>query len=301
MEAELASTRAALASAEAEGRLKASGAYLSEEGPLSALIRTLMKTFSAASMLNSGRETTGLRDWNPPTWDHRAETCRDDFLRLRSLYCKRSAVKPTLSTEDDWDPVDNTLPSRERARMRPFWGKGSPISGKDPEAFFAQRGHILADSNEQSKALEQLINLRHHTGQPWHEHQRAFDGLLLTAGGDSWTDSTKIGHLKNTFSNSAKISTAIILNSDDYGVFSEEVERIMTNLETTDQFKAANQRWSKEKNKDSVLYITATAKSQGPSTVTTVTTMDDYCGRRRGHGHGSAYARRSPRQRTKRA
>jgi hypothetical protein len=37
----------------------------------------------------------------------------------------------------------------------------------------------------------------------------------------------------------------------------------MTNLETTDQFKAANKRWSKEKNKESGPSMTVTAHSRG--------------------------------------
>jgi hypothetical protein len=36
----------------------------------------------------------------------------------------------------------------------------------------------------------------------------------------------------------------------EYYTFSEEVEWIMTNLETTDQFKAAYKKWLKEKPKD---------------------------------------------------
>ena len=77
MEAELACTRAALANAEAEGRAVASGANLPEEVPLSVLMKTMMETFSAANIANSGREPTGPRDWKPPVWDGRAETFRD--------------------------------------------------------------------------------------------------------------------------------------------------------------------------------------------------------------------------------
>ena len=270
MEAELASTRAALANAEASRRATASGANPPEEVPLSALLRTLTETFSAASIANSGREPTGPREWKPPTWDGRAETFRDYLLRLRSSYRVRSALKPKLSWEYYWDTVYSTLPARERARMRHFWEKGSAISGKDPEAFFTQLEHVFADSNEQSKALEQLTNLRHSVGQPWHEHQLEFDGLLLSADGDSWNDATKIGYLKNTFSNPARIYTAAIPKVNDYYAFSEEVERIMTNLETTDQFKTANKRWTKEKNKESASHTTVTTKSQGPPTMTTV-------------------------------
>ena len=131
--------------------------------------------------------------------------------------------------------------------MRHFWEKGHPTKGKDTEAFFAQLEEVFADSNEQAKALEQLTHLRHAVGQPWHEHQLEFDGLLLSADGDSWNDATKIGYLKNTFSNAAKIYIASMQKTTDSYAFSEEVERIMTNLETTDQFKAANKRWSKEK------------------------------------------------------
>jgi hypothetical protein len=109
--------------------------------------------------------------------------------------------------------------------------------------------------------------LRHVVGQPWHEHQLEFDGLLLSADGDSWNDATKIGYLKNTFSNAAKVYTAAMAKTTDYYAFSEEVERIMTNLETTDQFKAANKRWSKEKNKDTRPIMTVSAHSRGPAVV----------------------------------
>lgn len=56
----------------------------------------------------------------------------------------------------------------------------------------------------------------------------------------------KIGYLKNTFLNAAKIYTATVKKTSDYYEFSEEVERIITNLEITDQFQAANRRWLRE-------------------------------------------------------
>lgn len=245
MEAELANTRMEAARRQGEPGVNQPG-----EASLSSLMRTLIETLTATTVTNSAREPSGPRDWKPPSWDGRAETFRDYLLRLKSSYRVRSGLKPTLSADYYWNTIYDTLPSRERARMRHFWERGSLTKGKDPEAFFTQLENVFADSNEQAKALEQLTCLKHSTGQPWHEHQLEFDGLLLSAGGDSWPDSAKIGYLKNTFSNSAKIYTATVPKTNDYYAFSEEVERIMTNLEMTDQFKAANRRWSKEKNKE---------------------------------------------------
>ena len=173
-----------------------------------------------------------------------------------------------------WDTIYDTLPPRERAGMRYFWEKGGAAYGKDPEAFFTQLEQVFADSNESAKALERLTNLKHTVGQPWHEHQLEFDGLLLGAGGDSWTGPTKIGYLKNTFSNPARIYTAAVPKTEDYYLFSEEVERIMTNLEATDQFKAANKRW-REKDKGPASTTTVTTRNQGPSMVTTVDVNGD--------------------------
>ena len=79
--------------------------------------------------------------------------------------------------------------------------------------------------------------MRHSLGQPWHEHQLEFDELLLTSGGDSWEDSVKIGHLWNMFSNPARLYTVSMLKMSDYYEFSEEVERIMTNLKETDSLR----------------------------------------------------------------
>jgi hypothetical protein len=86
-----------------------------------------------------------------------------------------------------------------------------------------------------------------------------FDGLLLSVDGESWLDTAKIGYLKNTFSNPVKMYTATMLKVADYYLFSEEVERIMTNIEITDHFKAANKRWTREKHKNSDGVATGTA------------------------------------------
>ena len=263
MEAELANTRAALMKAEAERRQATPQTPHREEAPISDLMRTLIEALSATSRQNAVSEPSGSREWKPPTWDGRAETFRDYLVRLRSSYRVRSAVKPSLSGEYYWDTIYDTIPARERARMRHFWEKGSATKGKDPEAFFAQLENIFADSNEQAKALEQLTTMRHSAGQPWHEHQLEFDGLLLSADGESWSDATKIGYLKNTFSNAAKIYTATIPKTADYYAFSEEVERIMTNLETTDQFRAANRRWAREQHKESGTSVTVSAQTRG--------------------------------------
>jgi len=265
LEAELASMRAAASRPEPDMTRTAPTATPQEEVPLSTLMRTLLQTLTAASAANSAREPSGPREWKPPSWDGRADTFRDYLLRIRSSYRVRLAVKPTLPEEYYWDTVYNTLPARERARMRHFWEKGSPTRGKDPEAFFAQLEDVFADSNEKAKALEQLTLMKHSVGQPWHDHQLEFDGLLLSADGESWSDTTKIGYLKNTFSNPAKLYTAAVAKTEDYYVFSEEVERIMTNLETTDQFKAANKRWMKERHREPSHSMTVTAHSRGPA------------------------------------
>jgi len=239
MEAELRSLRAERDRAETDQRQAAPAP--SEAVPLDSLMRTLLETLTATSLANSAREPAGPREWKPPTWDGKADTFRDYLLRIRSSYRVRSAIKPALPAEYYWDTVYSTIPTRERARMRHFWEKGGP-NGKEPEDFFTQLEAVFADSNEKAKALEQLTLMKHSVGQPWHEHQLQFDGLLLNADGESWSDATKIGYLKNTFSNPAKIYTAAVPKTTDYYAFSEEVERIITNLETTDQFKAANRR-----------------------------------------------------------
>lgn len=293
MEADMATTLAALQQAEAarqqaellrqegEARHQAEMAHLAEssrqhtapatnrteEASMSSLIRTLIETLTTTSALRPAVEAAGPREWKPPSWDGRAETFRDYLSRMKSSFKVRSAMKPALPDDYYWDAVYNTLPARERGRMRHFWEKGHPTKKKDPEAFFAQLEEVFADSNEQAKALEQLTHMRHTAGQPWHEHQLEFDGLLLSADGESWNDATKIGYLKNTFSNVARTYTAAMPKMTEYYAFSEEVERIMTNLETTDQFKVANRRWSKEKSKDSRPIMTVSAHSRGPAVV----------------------------------
>jgi hypothetical protein len=57
---------------------------------------------------------------------------------------------------------------------------------------------------------------------------------------------------------------------EDYYQFSEEVERIMTNLEGTDQFKAAYRRWAKDKSRDAGAITTVTARVDGHATIAQV-------------------------------
>jgi hypothetical protein len=297
MEAELARTRAALNEAETERRQRNGTFTQAGTTPLDGrsfndLLATLNQVVAALSKPNSAQEVAVPREWKPPTWDGKAETFRDYLLRMKGSYRVRAASKPPLPAEYYWNSIYDTLPSRERARMRHFWEKGSAGKAKDPEAFFAQLEKVFADSNEQAKALEQLMTLKHPVGQPWHEHQLEFDGLLLSAGGDTWADPTKIGYLKNTFSNPAKLYTASVAKTDDYYVFSEEVERIMTNLEGTDQFKTAHKKWAREKGKDTAPNVTVTAHSHGQPITTHVDADGDTVmapmptngGRKRGPG-----------------
>lgn len=119
MEAELRSTQAALNGGEAGRRTEASRSDSRGED-MNALLRTLVQALSANSLSNSGGEMAGPREWKPPTWDGRADTFRDYLLRLRSSYRVRSASKPTLSDDYYWDRIYDTLPARERTRMRHF-------------------------------------------------------------------------------------------------------------------------------------------------------------------------------------
>ena len=291
MESDLARTKAALERAlNGRGRQASSAEEMNSPLTTNTLIQNLIDSL-AANRNNPDKEASAPRGWKPPSWDGQADSFRDYLLRLRSSYRVRSASKPSLSMDFYWNAVYDTLPVRERARMRHFWEKGSSTKGKDPEAFFTQLEKVFADSNERTKALERLTNMRHSLGQPWHEHQLEFDELLLTSGGDSWEDSAKIGHLRNTFSNPARLYTASMPKMSDYYEFSEEVERIMTNLEETDQFKVANKRW-KEKNKDPVTNVTGSMRTHmlpakarvdaDGDTVMATTNMGGY----RGKGNG---------------
>ena len=77
----------------------------------------------------------------------------------------------------------------------------------------------------------------------------------------------------------------------DYYEFAEEVERIMTNLEETDQFKISNEKWRKRNNKDSGPKTTVTTQSYGAPTVridadgdTVMAPTRTDGGRRKGYG-----------------
>jgi hypothetical protein len=275
LEAELAETRAAFNNSEAARRQTAPTIEPLAETTTNTLLRDLLRALTANNRTDTNQEPAVPREWKPPSWDGKAETFRDYLLRLRSSYRVRAASNPPLPENYYWNAIYDTLPSRERARMRHFWEKGSTTNGKDPEGFFKQLEAVFADTNEQAKALESLSSLKHSVGQPWHEHQLEFDGLLLSAGGDSWPNPTKIGYLKNTFSNPAKMYTATMAKTEDYYTFSEEVERIMTNLEGTDQFKAAYRRWAREKSRDTGAIATVTARVDGYTTTAQVDAEGD--------------------------
>jgi len=59
------------------------------------------------------------------------------------------------------------------------------------------------------------------------------------------------------------MNTVSMRKETEYYTFAEEIERIMTNWETTEQFGIAHTKWSKEKGKESGLTATVTAHSVG--------------------------------------
>lgn len=135
-----------------------------------------------------------------------------------------------------------------------------------------QLENVFTDTNEQVKALERLTTLKHLVGQLQYEYQLEFDRLLLSAGRDSQANLTKIRYLKNIFSNPTKLYTASIAKPNDYYIYSEEVEQIITNLKGTNQFKAAYKKQVREKGKDAILNIIVTTYSYSQPITTEVDT-----------------------------
>jgi len=128
------------------------------------MMQALVQQLAVANRAGATREEegpSGSREWKAPTWNGKNDSFRDYLLRLKSSYRARSEVKPKLSRDYYWNTIYDTLPTRERARMRHFWEKGGYTGLKDPEAFFEQLEHIYTDGNEQAKALEKLTGLKH--------------------------------------------------------------------------------------------------------------------------------------------
>lgn len=244
----------------------------------------------------------GSKDWKPPKWSGDAEAFPDYITRLTQSYRARAALYPPLSANIYWNAIYETIQDvNKRQRLRHYWLEGAEADEKDPAKFIMEIEKVFGDSNEQGKALEELVSLRHEPGQPWRDHQREFDGLLLTSGGDRFPDRVKIAHLKKTFSNPVKLSLVSMPKEENYAKFVETVDGYMTNYEETDQFRRAYKSW-KARNLDSGRSepghydlgpgpVPAPPKTDGDGdTVMTATLAKHQGQRRRGYGARSAKA-----------
>lgn len=127
--------------------------------------------------------------------------------------------------------------------MRHYWATGARNEDLEPSAFIAEIEKVFGNSNDATHALESLMKLKHRPGQPWRDHQRTFDGLLLASGGDSFDDSVKIAHLKSSFSNEIRYHLVSMPRITDYHRFTEEVDRVAANYEETEEFRRLNRGW----------------------------------------------------------
>lgn len=244
-------------------------ASMNQCGELEEIVRTLSASLRVAQQATTNKSAgtviyaAGSKDWKPPQWDGNADNFVDYAERLRHSYKTRSALSPPLSANIYWNAIfDSIKDSKKRSRMRHYWLAGADSVTKDPEEFISEIEHIFGESNEKGKALEQLVVLRHELGQPWRDHQRNFDGLLLTARGDLFPDDVKITHLRNTFSNPVKLNLVSMKETSAYYEFVKEVDRIMSNYEETDQFKKLHWGW-KSRNTESAFLDSGSGQPSG--------------------------------------
>lgn len=239
-------------------------------------------------------EYFGAKEWKPPKWEGSVASFPDYLARLRASYRTRAGLRPALSADVYWNSIYESIKDdAKRSRMRHYWHAGTESLVKDPADFITEIERVFGDSNEKGAALEKLVNLRHEVGQPWRDHQRIFDGLLLTAGGDHFPDDVKITHLRNSMSNPIKLNLVSMPKIAEYPRYVEEVDRITTNYEETEQFKKPHKTW-KAKNAHSGDGMTAygppvsgiknaRVDAEG-DTAMTATKTQPFGGRRKGVG-----------------
>lgn len=246
---------------------------MARSNELETIVRKLSETLPGSKvpdivLPDSRGLASGSKDWKPPQWDGTPDSFVDYIERLRYSYRTRSALHPPLSVDIYWNAIFESIKdSKSRSRMRHFWIQGAKSSVKDPGLFITEIENVFGDGNEKGRALEKLVNLRHESGQPWRDHQRIFDGLLLTACGDLFPDDVKITHLRNTFSNAVRLNLVSMPRELDYFGFTKEVDQIMTNYEETNQFKKAHRIW-KAKNSEGAYSDSGTTSNLSTSTRT---------------------------------
>lgn len=182
-------------------------------------------------------------DWSPPKWNGKASTFTEYIEVLKFEWEARSELNPPLSKKMVWTQIYKSIEDeRLRLRMRHYWMAGRSTA-LDPGLFIAEIEKVFGNRNDATHALESLLKLKHKPGQPWRDHQRTFNGLLLTCGGENFEDSVKIAHLKGSFSNEIRYHLVSMPRITDYHRFAEEVNRVASNYEETEEFRRLNRGW----------------------------------------------------------
>lgn len=197
----------------------------------------------------------GSKDWKPPQWDGKQKSFLDYVTRLCLSYRARSALLPPLSVDLYWNAIYNSLTTEDkRFRLRHYYVNGAESADKDPGAFITHIESVFGDNDEGRKALSKLTRMRHEQGQLWREHQREFDALLLTAGGELWPENVKISTFEGTFSDNDQMRLlGLFQEYGNYHLFSRDVESVMTKFERTDEYRRQNRKWQ-QREKESGTY-----------------------------------------------
>lgn len=183
-------------------------------------------------------------DWSPPKWNGKSSTFTEYIEMLKLDWEARSELNPPISKKIAWNQIYKSIEDeRLRARMRHYWITGAKSASMEPGLFIAEIEKVFSNSNDAAHARESLLKLKHRPGQPWRDHQRTFDALLLACGGEKFDDSVKIAHLKGSFSNEIRYHLVSMPNITDYHRFAEEVDWVAANYEETEEFRRLNRGW----------------------------------------------------------
>lgn len=183
-------------------------------------------------------------DWSPPKWNGNSSTFTEYIEMLKLNWEARAELNPPVSKKIAWNQIYKSIEDeRLRARMRHYWMTGAKSADVEPASFIAEIEKVFGNSNDATHASENLLKLRHKPSQPWRDHQRTFDGLLLACGGESFHDSVMIAHLKGSFSNEIRYHLVSMPKITDYHRFAEDVNPIAANYKETEEFRKLNRGW----------------------------------------------------------
>lgn len=172
-----------------------------------------------------------------PSWDGERRTF-NSFIRevLECIDIDRDLMGTDRAV---WFDINASLPPTAKLKVSVFNSSGPQINW-DYKQFINHLKRTFGNRQEKEDRQEELARLKQRENQRFTDFFPKFDEVLTGAGGESWTEESKVVWLRRSLSESLKVQLIqVSLDPSDYYGFVKQIEEVAYRYEHTYLFKGS--------------------------------------------------------------